>query len=189
MMKLMIKNMVCPRCTMSVKAVLVKQGLRVKSVELGEAEIENDLTQKQLSAIENKFSKLGFELIKDHRLEVAEKIKNLIVELVYWSDDQEPINIKYSDYISQNLKLEYHYLSGLFSEVAGITIEKYMINQRIERAKELISYGDLTLQAIALKLNYNSIHHFSNQFKSITGLSPTAFTKLKEKKRKGINEI
>lgn len=188
-MKLMIKNMVCPRCTMSVKSVLVKAGLNVKSVSLGEAVVDDNLTEKQIQSLEIKFQKLGFELIKDRRIEIAEKIKNIIVELVYWSDEKEPLRTKYSNYISEKLNLEYHYLSNLFSDVAGMTIEKYLINQRIERAKELIAYGEKSFQEIASLLNYGSIHHFSNQFKSITGLSPTLFKKLKDKKRKGINEI
>lgn len=189
MMKLLIKNMVCPRCKMTVRDTIANSGFHVQSVELGEVVIKENLNDQQLETLESKLSAFGFELIKDRRAEIVEKIKNLIVELVYWSDDKEPLRIKYSDYISKKLNREYHYLSGLFSEVESITIEKYFINQRIERAKELITYGEMTFQAIAEKLQYKSIHHFSNQFKSVTGMSPSAFKKLKKQSRKTIDEV
>lgn len=181
--------MVCPRCKMSVRDTLLKAGYEVQSVELGEAVIKEELTDKQISKLDVQLKVHGFELIKDRKTELIEKIKNLIVELVHWSDSKPQVPIKYSDYISQKLDREYHYLSGLFSEVEGITIEKYFILQRIERAKELIVYGELTFQAIALRLHYRSIHHFSNQFKAITGMSPTTFKELKERKRKNIDDI
>ena len=188
-MKLLIKNMVCPRCKMSVRDTLSKAGFQVKSVELGEAIIAEELSDKQLLKLETALVNNGFELIKDRKAELIEKIKNLIVELIYWSDDKAPLLINHSDYLSQKLKREYHYLSGLFSEVESITIEKYYINQRVERAKELITYGELPFNVIAHKLKYASIHHFSNQFKSITGMSPTTFSKLKKKKRIEINKV
>lgn len=181
--------MVCPRCKMSVRHTLLKAGYKVVSVELGEAIINEELTDKQLLKLEAKLKALGFELIKDRKSELIERIKNLIVELVHYSDNKpEPI-INYSEYISKKLNREYHYLSTLFSEAEGISIQKYFILQRIERAKELIAYDEQTLQAIAYRLHYRSIHYFSNQFKSVTGMSPTAFKLLKEKKRKNIDEI
>ncbi len=143
--------------------------------------MKDELSDKQPQTLEKKLKASGFELIKYRKAELIEKIRSLIIEIVYWSDDKPPITQKYSDYTSQKLGREYHYLSGLFSEVEGVTIEKYFILQRTEHAKELIVYGELTLQSIAKKIHYRNIHHFSNQFKSITGLSPTAFKKLKEK--------
>ena len=181
--------MVCPRCKMTVRDSIVQQGYTIKTLELGEVNIGEELNDKQLTNLETKLNAFGFELIKDRKAELIEKIKNLIVELVYWSDEKEPMLLKYSDYISQKLNREYHYLSSLFTEVESITIEKYLINQRIERAKELITYNELTFQAIAQKLHYGSIHHFSNQFKTVTGMSPTAFKKMKTQSRKTIDEV
>lgn len=181
--------MVCPRCKMSVRDTLLKAGYGVVSIELGEAIINEELTDKQLLKLEAKLKVHGFELIKDRKTELIERIKNLIVELVHWSDNKPEMIINHSEYISKKLNREYHYLSTLFSEEEGISIEKYFIAQRIERARELIGYGDLTLKAIAHRLHYRSIHHFSNQFKGVTGMSPTAFKLLKEKERKNIDEI
>lgn len=169
--------------------MLLKAGYRVHWVELGEAEIQQQLTGEQLADLETQLKTLGYELVKDHREELVEKIKNLIVEMIYWSDDKPPVLIKYSAYIARKLNRDYHYLSNLFSEAEGITIENYFIGQRIERAKELIAYGELTITAIAHRLGYRSLSNFSNQFKSVTGMSPTAFYLLKEKKRKNIDEI
>lgn len=181
--------MVCPRCKASVHNLLVKAGYEVLTVELGEATISQDLTDEQLSKVENKLRILGFELITDRRIELIEKVKTLIIDSVYWRDDQPEILVNYSEYLSSRLHREYHYLSNLFAEIEGISIKQYLIRQRIERAKELITYGELNFQAIAQRLHYRNIHHFSNQFKRITGMSPTAFKLLKNRKRENINDL
>ena len=186
-MKLYIKNMVCSRCKMVVKAQLENRGLRPLSVNLGEVEIEGDLSKDQLSQLDTSLKSLGFELIDDKKSQTIEKIKNSIVTLVHHTDHDIKTNL--SSFITSQIHQDYNYLSNLFSEVEGTTIEKYFISQRIERAKELIVYDELTLSEIADQLGYSSIAYLSNQFKKITGFTPSYFKSLKEYKRKNIEEL
>ena len=170
-MKLYIKNMVCSRCKMVVKDALMKFGLHPTSVELGEVEVTEELNKEQKQKLNQTFLSFGFELIDDKRSRLIEKIKNTIVKLVHYSDEQLKIN--FSQYISELLHHDYTYLSNLFSEVEGTTIEQYFIAQKIERAKELLMYDELSLSEIAFQLNYSSASHLSKRFKKVTGLTPT----------------
>ncbi len=179
--------MVCSRCKMVVKAQLENMGLNPLSVNLGEVEIEGGLREDQLSQLNMSLKSLGFELIDDKKSQIIEKIKNAIVTLVHHSDYHLKTNL--SAFITAKIHKDYNYLSNLFSEIEGTTIEKYFIIQRIERAKELLVYDELTLSEIAEQLGYSSVAYLSNQFKKITGFTPSYFKSIKEYKRKNIEEL
>lgn len=179
--------MVCSRCKMVVRSELEKLGLQLLSVDLGEVETNAPITSTQKKEISDHLNNFGFELIDDKKSKAIEKIKTLIIELIYNKNNE--LNINLSDYISQNLLQDYTSLSHLFSEVEGITIEKYFILQKIERVKELLMYDEMSLSQIAFLLNYSSVGYLSNQFKKITGLTPSHFKQLKNKKRKQIEDI
>ncbi|MEP7374965.1 MAG: AraC family transcriptional regulator [Chitinophagaceae bacterium] len=180
-MKLYIKNMVCIRCKMVVKDELTKMGLHYTTVELGEAEIMENISTDQHDEIKMALLKSGLELMDDKKSVLIQKIKNVIVELVHYSE--EPLNIKFSEYLSEKLHHDYTYLANLFSEVQGSTIEKFFISHKIERVKELLVYDELNLTEIAYQMHYSSVAHLSAQFKKVTGLTPSYFKKLKEKRR------
>jgi AraC-like DNA-binding protein len=186
-MKIFIKNMVCNRCKMAVKLVFEKLGIEPLQVELGEVEITEDSIENIKNELRNNLEDLGFYLIDDKKSQTIEKIKTLIVALVH--QHQNDIAVNLSDYLVGELGQDYSKLSNLFSEVEGITIERYFILQKIEKVKELIMYGELTLSQIAFSLNYSSVAHLSNQFKKVTGFNPSYFKSLKEKKRKQLDEI
>jgi len=166
---------------MLVKAELEKLGLHYSIVELGEAEITDRATPEKLKQLDTDLRKSGLELMDDKKSMLIEKIKNIIIELVHYSD--EPLNENFSEFLRKKLDYDYKYLSNLFTEVQGTTIEKFIINHKIERVKELLVYDELNLTEIAYKLHYSSVAHLSNQFKRVTGLSPSHFKKIKKKRR------
>lgn len=186
-MKLYIRNMVCSRCKMLVKALLEKEGLHPLEVNLGEAELEETLTRQQQSQLNDLLKKSGFEIIDDKKSQTIEKIKNTVISLVHHSDETLTTNL--STFITSQIHQDYNYLSNLFSEVEGTTIEKYFISQRIERVKELLVYNELSLSEIAAQTGYSSAAYLSNQFKKITGFTPGHFKTLKENKRRNIEEL
>lgn len=169
--------MVCVRCKMVVKSELEKFGLHYVSVELGEAEITDEITASQREKLAAALKETGLELIEDKKNILVERIKTSIIELVHFTDDQIKVNL--SDHLSQKLNHNYTYLANLFSEVKGMTIEKYYLSHKIEKVKELLAYGELNLTEIAWKLHYSSVAHLSNQFRKMTGLTPTQFKNLK----------
>ena len=173
--------MVCIRCKMVVKDELTKLGLHYNTVELGEADIMENISADQHDQIKTALLKSGLELMDDKKSVLIQKIKNVIVELVHYSD--EPLTIKFSEYLSQKLQHDYTYLANLFSEVQGTTIEKFFIAHKIERVKELLVYNELNLTEIAYQMHYSSVAHLSAQFKKVTGLTPSYFKQLKEKRR------
>jgi AraC-like DNA-binding protein len=179
--------MVCNRCKMVVKSTIEKLGLHPVQVELGEVEIlETDISAvKEL--LTQKLQYLGFDLLDDKKTKSIEKAKNLITDLVQNKDSN--IEVTLSAYLSRELHQEYSSLSNLFSEVEGITIEKYYILQKIEKVKELLVYDELSLSEISYKLNYSSVAYLSNQFKKVTGLTPSHFKKLKERKRNPLDNL
>jgi AraC-like DNA-binding protein len=179
--------MVSNRCKMAVRDELKKLGLHFIIVDLGEVEIMEDLFGEKLEQLKTALLNLGFELITDKRALLIEKIKTTIIEMVHHSN--EIIKINFSDYLSEKLNYDYTYLANLFSEVQGTTIEQFTIHHKIERIKELIIYDELNITGIAWKMNYSSVAHLSNQFKKVTGLSPSHFKKLKKKRRSPIEEI
>ena len=179
--------MVCSRCKMVVKSELEKLGLTPILVELGEVETKEKLNDTDKSKLSKTLQSYGFELLNDKTSITIERIKNLIVELIHNQNNELKINL--SSHLAQNLAQDYNSLSSLFSEVEGITIEQYYIALKIERVKELLMYDELTLSEIAFQLNYSSVGYLSNQFKKVTGLTPSYFKQLKEKKRKQIEDF
>ena len=179
--------MVSERCKLAVKAALKKQELHFVVVDLGEVDVMEDLTPAQLKQLDADIRKSGLELMDDKKAVLIEKIKGTIIEMVHYAD--EFIKMNFSDFISKKLNHDYTYLSNLFSEVQGTTIEKFIISHKIERIKELIIYDELNISEIAWKMNYSSVAHLSNQFKKETGLTPSHFKKMKVKRRNPIEEI
>lgn len=186
-MKLYIKYMVSNSCKIAVKEELKKLGLHFIIVDLGEVDVMEDISPEQREQLRLALRDIGFELMDNKRAVLVERIKNVIIQMVHYSD--EVIKVNFSDYLSEKLNYDYTYLANLFSEVQGMTIEKYIIHNKVERIKELILYDELTISEIAWKLNYSSVSSLSNQFKKVTGFSPSYFKKLKIKKRTPIEEI
>jgi AraC family transcriptional regulator len=186
---LYVKNMVCDRCVRVVREELQQLKLDVRSVTLGEVVvggIARELPMKQISTM---LTENGFELIKDKKAKTIELLKLAVLKLVRESDDGKERKVKHSEYLSKELGLDYHHLSTLFSSIENITIEQYIILQRVERARELLKYGELTLSEIAYKLGYSSVQHLSNQFKSVTGFTPSSFKKLTGNVRKPLDRV
>ena len=179
--------MVSVRCKMAVKDVLKNLGLHFIVVDLGEVEIMEDITSEQETRLKVALLEIGLELMEDKKAILIESIKSLINEMIHHST--EVIKVNYSDYISEKLNYDYTYLSDIFSEVKGITIQQFIIIHKIERIKELIIYDELSISEIAWKMNYSSVAHLSNQFKKYTGLTPIHFKQLKNKLRTPIEEI
>lgn len=186
-MKLYIKNMVCGRCEMAVQSELEKMQIPILSIQLGEVELAGNLEESEKQTLAKNLNALGFELLDDKISKTIERIKNRIIDLVHYQNEQPKINL--STYLAEDLKQDYSTLSNLFSETEGITIEHYFIAQKIEKAKELLLYNELTLSEIAIQLHYSNVAHLSNQFKKVTGFAPSHFKKLKEAKRKKIDNL
>jgi AraC-like DNA-binding protein len=186
-LKLYVKNMVCIRCQMVVKAELEKLHLRYMDVKIGEINLFENITPAKLKQLDIALRKSGLELMDSKKKILVEKIKGLIIELVHYTDEQIKVNL--SDFLSEKLNYDYTYLANLFSEVKGITIEKFYLTHKIEKVKELIVYDELNLTEIAYKMNYSSVAHLSNQFKKITGLTPSYFKNLKNKRRRTLEDV
>lgn len=179
--------MVSTRCKMVVKEVLRKHGYHFIFVDMGIVEVMEDLTTEQREQIRVDLQQSGLELMDSKKAVLIEKIKNVIIEMVHYTDTLPKTN--FSDYLSEKLNYDYTYLANIFTEVQGITIEKFIISHKIERVKELIIYDELNLTEIAWNMHYSSVAHLSNQFKKITGLTPTHFKKLKNRRRKAIEDV
>ena len=179
--------MVSLRCKILVKDELAKLGLHYLIVELGTVEILEDITEEQRNRFKTNLLKNGLELLDDKKAIIIEKIKNVIVEMVHYADELPEIN--YSSYISKKLNLDYTYLSNIFSEVKGITIQQFIILHKIEKVKELLLYDEFSLTEISYKLNYSSVAALSNQFKKITGLTPSFFKQLKQKRMNNLEDL
>jgi YesN/AraC family two-component response regulator len=172
--------MVSLRCKLIVKEALTQLGLHVRVLELGEVEISEELSAEALLPLQATLMQYGLELMEDKKSMLIERIKTIIIEMIHYSE--EPPLLNFSSFLSEKLNYDYNYLSNLFSEVKGTTIEHYIIAHKIERAKELLMYNELTLTAIAEKLHYSNVSHLSNQFKKVTGLTPSFFKKMKHKR-------
>jgi YesN/AraC family two-component response regulator len=179
--------MVCIRCKMVVKAELEKLGLHFTVIELGEVEIQETVTPDERIQLKTALLKSGLELMDDKKSVLIEKIKNAIVELVHYSE--EPLTVNFSEYLSDKLNHDYTYLANLFSEVQGTTIEKFLISHKIERVKELLVYNELNLTEISYLMHYSSVAHLSSQFKKVTGLTPSHFKELKNRRRSMLEDV
>jgi AraC-like DNA-binding protein len=182
-----VKNMVCPRCILTVKNILDDLNISYKEVNLGEI-ILKEGEKIEMGILDKKLTELGFEIIEDKKARLVEKVKTTIVKLVQQYSTWDT-KINFSDYISREVGKDYTYLSNLFSEMENITIEKYLIQQRIEKVKELLTYNEYTLSEIAYQLHYSSVAHLSGQFKQVTGFTPSRFRKLKSRSRKGLDSL
>lgn len=179
--------MVCPRCIQTVSTVLADVGLEALHIELGEVDIQFKPNDLQLVKLKEKLNENGFELLEDQSSKTITKIKSILIESVHYNKENEKVN--YSTLLSQKLGQEYSSLSKLFSSVEGITIEKFVVKQKIERVKELIIYNELSLKEIAFQLNYSSVAYLSNQFKKETGMTPTQFKNQNNQNRKSLDSI
>lgn len=179
--------MVCNRCVLAVQNLLDENEIRYSSIQLGEVELKTNPNEKQLCSFKDGLQKIGFELLDDGKQKIIEKIKTFIIDKVHYEKGDE--RHKLSEAISSKLHKDYSYLSHLFSEVEGTTIEKYFINQKIEKAKELLAYNEESLSEIAYRLGYSSVAHLSSQFKQVTGLTPTHFKNLGSQHRKKLDEV
>ena len=186
-MNLYIKNMVCDRCITAVKQLLEGLKLPFTGLQLGKVTLLKTPSKTQMKVLKNRLNQLGFEILDDERKRIIDKIKTVIIEYVHYGVGDE--KYKFSALLTAKVYKDYSYLSKLFSETEGITIEKYMINQKIERAKELIVYDELSLTEIADQLGYSSVAHLSSQFKKVTGLSPTHFKRVPGNRRKTLDSL
>lgn len=186
-MTLYIKNMVCDRCKMAVTRELEKQNIAFHKVELGEVTIVGRIESKKLKPFKESMEDLGFELIDDKKSRLIEKIKAEVINVIHKPNGKLKTNL--STYLADKVGKDYSSISSLFSEVEGTTIEQYSIHQKIERAKELLVYDELSLSQIANQLNYSSVQHLSNQFKKVTGLTPSHFKKLRDNTRKSLDKV
>ena len=187
-MKLYIKYMVSLRCKMVVRAELAKLGLHCIALDLGVVDILEDITDTQYTELRGNLLESGLEILDDKKTILIERIKNVIVDMIHYNDTM-PTNVNYSDYLSEKLHYDYTYLSNVFSVVKGITIQQYIINHKIEKVKELLLYDELTLTQIADKMHYSSVSHLSNQFKKMTGLTPSFFKQMKRKRHENLENL
>lgn len=191
MTTLYIKNMVCNRCVMAVKQELERQGLHPETVSLGQVTISEDgLSEEQLKRLDAGLVNLGFERIDDRKARIIEAIKNKIIQVIHHNDKLN-LKVNWSTLLSEEMHYEYNYLSNLFSGVEGVTLEQYIIKQKIERVKELLFYDELNLSEIADRLGYSSVAHLSSQFKKITGFTPSEMKKSRiiDQNRKPLDSV
>src|SRR3990170_1203112 len=180
---LYIKNMVCPRCIRVVREELTGLGLDVRSVALGEVVVAGRASESAIGRVRTVLEENGFELIEDRRVKIIEQVKHAVLKLVRTDRELHPIRIKDSEFIAAETGLDYHQLTTLFSAVESVTIEQFIILQKIERVKELLRYGEMTLSEIACKMGYSSVAHVSNQFKKVTGMTPSRFRRMVKARR------
>lgn len=184
-----VKNMVCNRCIRVVREELEMIGLKICHIELGKVELERENMKVSMDKIREVLFENGFEVIEDKKAKLIESVKNHLINLIHQNAEVQPLTINYSAYLSQQLTVDYHYLSNLFSSVENVTIEQYIILQKIERVKELIKYNEETLSEIAYKLGYSSVQHLSNQFKKITGMTASRFRAMTANLRKPLDKV
>ncbi|TVQ07218.1 MAG: AraC family transcriptional regulator [Bacteroidetes bacterium] len=186
-MKIYIKHMVSQRCKLKVTEELTKLNIDFLSIDLGTVELTEDITLEQHERLKENLLSSGLELMEDKKSILVERVKNSIIKMIHESEDLPKVN--YSDYISEQLDYDYTYLSNIFTEVKGITIQQYIINNKIERVKELLLYNELNLTEISYKLHYSSVAHLSNQFRKVTGLSPSFFKQLKHNRKENLENL
>lgn len=185
--KLYVKYMVSLRCILKVKEELKKLGIWYVVVDLGVIEILEEISDEQREQLKKNLKKSGLELLDDNKSILIERIKNVVVEMIHYSEELPKVN--FSDYISEKLGYDYTYLSNIFSEVKGITLQQYIIIHRIEKVKEMLLYDELNLTEISYRLQYSSVAHLSNQFKKITGLTPSFYKQMKHKRKGNLENL
>ena len=183
-----IKNMVCPRCIETVQNVLHEKGSNVQSIKLGEVEIDREPSAEQTDELSAALQNKGFELLSDRKSKIIGQIKSEIIRIIHYNEN-EILHVNLSNHLSSLIDADYSFLSNLFSSEEGLTIEKYAILQKIEKVKELISYGELNMSEIAFKMDYSSVAYLSSQFKKTTGMTPGQYKKLKEKNRNPLDRL
>lgn len=183
-----IKNMVCPRCIETVQNVLNEKGYNVQSIKLGEVEIDREPSEEQTEELSVLFQKKGFELLTDRKSKIIGQIKSEIIRIIHYNEN-EILHVNLSNHLSNLIGADYSFLSNLFSSEEGLTIEKYAILQKIEKVKELLSYGELNISEIAFKMDYSSVAYLSSQFKKTTGMTPGQYKNLKEKNRNPLDQL
>lgn len=188
-MTLFIKNMVCARCERTVERLFAALGLPLKNTRLGEVEVEGDLSAVQIESVRRALHSEGFELLNDRTSRLISEVKNLVVQDIHHEAGQKPVAMNFSDFLAKKTGHDYSHLSKLFSAVEGVTIEKYIIAQKIERVKEWLVYDELTLSEIAWRLGYSSSQHLSNQFRQVTGMTPTQFKTSHRHERKHLDHV
>lgn len=186
-MKLYVKHMVSLRCKMIVKEELKKLGLRCTNIDLGVVELSREISEKQRETLRRNLQKSGLELLEDRKSILIERIKGVIIEMVHYLDESPKMN--YSHYLSEKLGYGYNYLSNSFSEQKGITIQQFIIKHKIERVKELLLYDELSLTEISYRLHYSSVAHLSNQFKKVTGFTPSTYKQTQVRQRESLESI
>lgn len=184
---LIIKNMVCPRCIESVNLIFQDLGLSVVAIILGKVSIKEEITTDQKQALQQRLVEKGFDLLDDKQSRLINEIKSIVIQEIHYQ--KEPSLINFSSLLTEKLHYDYAYLSRLFSSVEGQTIEKFVLAQKIEKVKELLTYDELNLSEIAFQMNYSSSAHLSAQFKKITGMTPSAFKKLFNQERRSLDEL
>lgn len=182
-----VKNMVCNRCIQAVQDVFKNNRVPIVSIHLGEVEIAQELGDRKKALLKGDLETLGFTIINDRKGQLIEQIKNLVIDAIHYAKSQE--KVKWPEYLSDGLHLDYKYLSSLFSSVESITLEQYIINQKIEKVKELLVYDELSLKEIAFQLDYSSTAYLSNQFKKVTGMTPTQFKNSVAHNRRSLDHI
>ena len=180
--------MVCPRCIKTVEEEIKKIGLTVEHIELGNVELKGQIEAETIKKIDKVLTENGFKLIYDKKSQIIDKIKTTIIEIIHY-EKEIPNNVNISDFIARELGYDYSYLSNLFSSIEGTTIEKYIVQQKIEKVKELLIYDELSLTEISYQVGYSSVQHLSNQFKKNTGFSPSQYKKLEENKRSPLDKV
>ena len=188
-MILHIKNMVCARCIRTVERLVTEAGIQIQNVRLGEAEIADSATPQQIVALQTALEKEGFELLDDRNSRLVQQIKNLIINEIHHETNKKSVTMNFSEFLARETGHEYSQLSKLFSAVEGVTVEKYVIAQKIERVKELLAYDERSLGEIAWQTGYSSTQHLSNQFRQVTGLTPTQFKADHQHQRKPLDEV
>lgn len=187
MQKILIKNMVCPRCITAVRTLLFELDIPYIDIQLGEITVKNSISINTKEKLKLRLNDLGFDLLDDFRIQLIEKVKTTLINLIQHSENE--ININYSDYLSETLGKDYRYLSTLFSSLNGITIEKYIIQLKVEKIKEYMFYDELSISEIAYRMHYSSPAHLSRQFKQVCGLSPNEYKKRAFNNRKPLDQI
>ena len=186
-MEIIIKNMVCPRCVDAVKKIFEETKVSIRNIQLGKVQTEKEVTIEQKQQLQERLAIQGFKLLDNKQTQLINEIKSIIIQQIHYSE--EPLVVNFSTLLKEKMSYDYAYLSRLFSSVEGRTIEKFILAQKVEKIKELLTYQELSLSEIAFQLNYSSAAHLSSQFKKLTGMTPSKFKQLQQQERRSLDKI